>query len=91
MITIHSENQNVIYNPEFYVMKHFSHFIRPGAFKLKIIGNRKNELAFQNPNGKIILVVNNNREKSKELRVKIQDKILKILLPGHSLNSVIFQ
>ena len=89
MITIHSEHQKVIYNPEFYVMKHFSHFIRPGAFKLKIVGNRNNELVFQNPNAEIVLVVNNNRETSKDLRVKIQDTILIICMPGHSLNTVI--
>lgn len=91
MITIDSKNQQVSYNPEFYVMKHFSHFIKPGAFKLKIVGNRSNELAFKNPKSEIILVVNNSRETAKELRVKIKDKILKIDLPGRSLNSVIIR
>ncbi len=38
MLTINTHTQTVVYNPEFYVMQHFSHFIQPGAFKLKIIG-----------------------------------------------------
>ena len=91
MITIDSKNQLVIYNPEFYVMKHFSHFIKPGAFKLTIVGSRGNELAFQNPNGEIILIVNNDQEPSKEMRVKIAAKLFIINLRGHSFNSVIIR
>ena len=34
MITIDPSTKEVIYEPEFYVMKHISHFIKPGAKKV---------------------------------------------------------
>jgi glucosylceramidase len=64
MITINPETKEVIYNPEFYGMKHFSHFIQPGAVRLKTRGHwNGNSVVFQNPDGEIVIVVGNNMPK----------------------------
>ena len=44
MISI-SEDDQVVYNPEFYLMKHFSYFIRPNA-RFIDLGTGENCLAF---------------------------------------------
>ena len=64
MITIDSKTKEVFYNPEFFLIEHFSHFVKPGAYKLET--SDENCLAFKNP-GSIIIVIYNptgNTEKS---------------------------
>ncbi len=56
------------YNPEYYLMKHLSHFVLPGAYRLKTSGG-KDHLAFVNPTGEIVLMIVNTEEKEKETNV----------------------
>lgn len=50
----------VHYNYEYYVMKHFSGFIEPGSRRLGVKGHfAGTSVAFQNPDGRIVLVVQN--------------------------------
>ncbi len=57
MITIDPENLAVIYNPEFYVMKHFSALVRPGPRCLRLWADPSNTLAFRNLDGTNVLVI----------------------------------
>lgn len=46
--------------PEFYLMKHFSHFVKRGARYLKLKGEcSSSSVAFKNPDGSVVLVVAN--------------------------------
>ena len=59
------------YTPEFYLMKHFSHFVKRGARYLEI----KGELAsicvgFENPNGERVIVLGNQYEDAKMVTVE---------------------
>ncbi len=84
MISIDSTNGDVRYNPEFYLVKHFSHFIRPGARKLRVTGDRKSELAFRNPDGSIVLVLHNDADNVASLRAKIGMHVVNLEIPGHA-------
>jgi glucosylceramidase len=60
MITVDLETGRVTYNPDFYVMKHFSHFVGPGAVRIGLEGCwSANALAFENRDGTRALVVSN--------------------------------
>ena len=60
LITIDPQQQRVTYNPEFYVMKHYSHFVERGAVRLGTQGHLTgNAVAFQNPDGTRVVVVGN--------------------------------
>lgn len=91
MITVHGDSRSYSLNPEFYVMKHFSHFIKPGVVKLKLEGDRDNELAFKNRKGDVILVVNNRREEERELKVKVLDWTVTVKMAPHSFNSYVIR
>ena len=52
--------------PEFYLMKHFSHFVKPGALLFKTKGRwTANTVAFENPDGSLVLVVGSNMKKDR--------------------------
>jgi glucosylceramidase len=71
--------------PEFYLMKHISHFVKRGAKFLETKGIfSSNTLAFENPNGERIVVIANPYETEKT--VTIEDR--SYILPPRSLNTV---
>lgn len=60
MFSINSKTNKVTRNPEYYVMRHYSHFIKPGAKVLETTGHFNSMgKAFENPNGTIVVVVQN--------------------------------
>ena len=60
MITVDGATGAITYNPEYYVMKHLAHFVRPGARCLPLRGDQAAlSLLFQNEDGSRVLVVAN--------------------------------
>ncbi len=88
MITINSTTGLITFNPDYFIMKHFSHFIKSGARKLKIAGKRSSELAFRNGHGDIVLLIHGEQE-SKELTVKVINKLITLETPAHSVNTFV--
>lgn len=89
LITVDRETKAVRYNPEYYIMKHVSHFVLPGANLLETNGGA-DHLAFINPDGSIVLVVVNSGQVDREVSVKYRDKVLRLQLKAHSFNTVTF-
>lgn len=90
LITINSSDKNVIYNPEFYVMKHFSHFIKPGAVRLKAKGHwTGNSVVFQNPNDELVVVVGNCMKRERTFSFKFGNRSFNVLLKPNSFNTFI--
>jgi len=87
LVTI--DHGEVTYNPEFYVMKHFSHFVKRGAKYIELTGRwNANSLCFENPDGEIILVVMNPFEETKDLTFDVKGKTSTIILEPHSFTTV---
>ena len=61
-ITVTFPAQTVTYNPEFYIMMHWSRYVKPGAVRIDVANTNTGALraaAFKNPDGTIILEVQN--------------------------------
>jgi glucosylceramidase len=89
MISIDSKTLAISYNPEYYLLKHFSSFIKPGARKLTAKGKFENLLAFRNPDGKLILVAENTEITSQMFRIRIGKKLIRAELAPESFNTMI--
>lgn len=88
MVSVDSSG-NFNYNPEFYVMKHFSHFVNPGAHKIKTSGDTSNLLAFKNPDGSVVVVCANINNISREYIFKSGNKLFRFTGLPHSFNTLI--
>lgn len=67
LCTVSPKTKELILQPEFYLMKHFSHFVKKGARLLETEGHwAGSTIAFENPDRSVILVVGNlmNRERT---------------------------
>lgn len=88
MVTINKSTGEVVYTPEFYVMKHLSHYVKPGASLLAVSDNT-DLLAFKNPDGKIIIILANSTATDKQQTLKVADKVLDITLKANSFNTIV--
>lgn len=91
MITVDQKTGNVTYNGEYYVMRHFSQFVKPGAKRVLTTGVWGDKIAFINPDGFVVLVVGNALNQSYEVNMTIAGSgnggTLKVKLPARSINT----
>jgi glucosylceramidase len=76
-----------VYNPEFYLLKHFSFYIKPGAKKVKTEGDNSGLLAFLNPDKSLILIIENKEDAARETNIKIGKRRLSVQIEPHSFNT----
>jgi len=91
-ITVNRSTGEVTYNHEFYIYKHYSHFVKPGAQRIRAVGEWSEKIAFKNPDGSIVLVMGNNYSAASEavtLSVAGLPSINVTLLPA-SFNTFVF-
>jgi glucosylceramidase len=69
LITVDTITKTYNYNYEFYLIKHVSQFVKPGAKLLKGIGSFDNYLAFVNPDNSVVIVVQNPDKTEKPSRL----------------------
>ncbi|MCF7924648.1 MAG: glucosylceramidase [Candidatus Izimaplasma sp.] len=69
-------NNEIIYNSSFYIIGHFSRFIDEGAYRIKssIDSSKLTNVAFRNPNGELVVVVQNETEKSEVINIHLKSK-----------------
>ena len=90
MVTIDPVDRRAIFNPDFYVMKHFSSVVRRGAVRLGAKGRFAGDtVAFRNPDGTIVLVVFNPFQKKQLLITEINGKQYEFELEALSINSIV--
>lgn len=70
MITVDPATKAATFNPEYYVMKHFSHFVSPESTRIGLKGPwTGNALAFEKPNGDKVVVIANPFAEAKVVRL----------------------
>jgi glucosylceramidase len=90
MITVDPERRTFVFNPEFYVMKHFSHFIDKNAVRLGLTGEWSgNAVAFMNPDESRVLVLQNPFRESRRVVLEDGSKLLTLNLQPESFNTLV--
>ena len=75
-----------IYTPEFYLMKHYSHFVKRGAKYVELKGEFASSCsAFRNPDGQVVIVCYNPYEFSKVITVEGKS----YMLEPRSINTIL--
>lgn len=91
-------NGSVVLNPEYYLMKHFSHVVRPGAQRVGVTGDPYwsggtqglgNALAFLSTAGELIVVLVNADVRARNLTVVASGEAYAMLVPPKSLNTFV--
>lgn len=91
LVVVDPELKSFNYTAEYYVLKHVSHYVQPGAYKLKLNGVYKNALAFVNPDDEIVLAIANEYKEEKVLNIQLSDKLYTVTLKPFSVNTLFFK
>ena len=91
LVTVDAEAKTFPYNFEYYLLKHLSHFVRPGAKRLDIQGltGYDNLLAFTNPDRSVVIMMQNELCQGLPVRVKAGDQVIGATLEADSFNTFV--
>lgn len=92
LIRVDSKNETATYTPEYYAVKHYSHFIAPHS-KILAYQPAKEEktpiMVVVTPQKKQVVIIGNFNEVTKEVTVKLGNRYLNVTLQPHSLNTFV--
>ena len=90
LIRVASVNRSFSYRPEYYAVKHFSHFVKPGAVQLAYTPwtDKVKALCYRNPDGGIVVVMTNWADAERRVSFKIAAKSYSLTLKPHSFNTL---
>jgi glucosylceramidase len=90
LVVVNGENNSYRYSNEYYLLKHLTHFVLPGANMLETSGEFDNLLAFENTDSSLVIMALNDSDDARDLKVEIGGKILNAKLPANSINTFKF-
>lgn len=92
-VIVNPETDEVYFTPLYYVMSHFSKFMRPGAVKIGCAIDNKEMVAtaVKNPDNSIALVVFNPTHKIQNLEIKLTNQTKHISINAKALQTVVIK
>ena len=92
LVVIDEETSSFEFTHEYFVLKHVSHFVQTGARLVSTMSysGYENQLAFQNPDGSFVVIVQNDTGEPQPLSILVEGRALEATLPADSLNTFTF-
>ncbi len=90
LVVVDEDDASYRYTPEYYVMKHVSHYVQPGAKRIETGGTYEDVLAFLNPDGSVAVIAGNNTDTERTVGFSVQGKKFAPSLKAHSINTFVF-
>jgi glucosylceramidase len=91
LVSVDTVKKTYKYNYEYYLMKHLSHYIKPGAKRLETVGEFNNLLAFANKDNSVVVVLQNDSDQEKVVHIKLGSKMLSPSLKVDSFNTFLIK
>lgn len=88
LVVVDTVTQTFFYTPEYYLMKHVSHFVKPGAKKIKTGGVNREVLAFINPDKSIAIVLANRLNRDDQLKIRVDNQSYLVDLKANSFSTI---
>jgi len=92
-VIVDPENDGVYFTPIYYVMAHFSKYIRPGAVRIGVTSSHNDLMvtAAQNPDTSIAVVVFNEADEAKTLSLNLKGVTKTVQISGHAIQSIVLK
>ena len=91
LVSVNEKELTFKYNYEYYLMKHFSHFIQKGAHLIATKGNGENVLVFKNPDNSIVVILANLINNEKTIAVNVGKYSIKPTLKASSISTILIK
>ena len=91
LVTVNEKDHTFKYTPEYYVLKHASHYVLPGARRIVLGGNYEDALCFQNPDKSIVVLLQNKEASDQAISILIGGKNFTPTLRANSVNTLVIK
>jgi glucosylceramidase len=88
LVTVDAKTKKYRFNHEYYVLKHVSHFVQPGAKRLEAEGTFDDVLAYKNPDGSVAVVLWNESDVERPVNVTVGDTIIPAMMQPSSISTL---
>lgn len=88
LVVVDAASKSFRYSSEYYIMKHLSHYVQPGAQKLVTEGDFANLLAFINPDKTIVVALANDSDSDATLSIQVGERVYRPNLPAHAVSTL---
>jgi glucosylceramidase len=88
LITVDRTNKRMIPTPAYYVFRHFSQYIAPGAKRVGTTGTSLDALAFKNPDGSLVTIMYNSGTAAKTAILSVGGTKLQFSVPANGWATV---
>ena len=92
-VIVDTEKDEVYFTPLYYVMAHFSKFMRPEAIKIGCTINHSEVMAtaVQNPDGSIAIALFNPTEEKFNISINLKKEVKQITIDSKALQTIIIK
>lgn len=90
-VIVDPDNDEVYFTPLYYIMTHFSRFIRPGAVRIGFEHSDQDLMvtAAQNPDGGIAVVLFNPTNEAKGLQINLSGKTTRLVISAKAIQTML--
>jgi glucosylceramidase len=89
MLSIDPATRAVVRNGEYWIMRHLSEHVRPGAVRLGLAGSWNGcAFAFANPDGGVVVLTYNPLTEPRRVRVELHGETVDLDLPPRSVHTI---
>lgn len=89
LVVVDPDTKTYNFSNEYYLLKHASHFVKPGAKKLEAAGTYTDLLAFVNPDKSVVVLIFNQELAEKSVNIKVNGKIYPTKLAPNSISTLL--
>ncbi len=91
LVTVDADARTFAFTHEYQLMKHLSAFVQPGARRLEAVSwsGYDNQLAFANPDGSTVLVIQNDLCQPLPVRIRVGGTVVAPTLPPDSFSTLV--
>ena len=90
LVVVDAATDSAAFMPEYYMLKHLSHFVHRGAKRLVTEGSHLDALAFVNTDQSIIVMMANKEATPKSISITLKEKTYSVTLPASSVATLKF-
>lgn len=87
LLAVDRETRTLIVTPTYYLFRHLSQFVQPGAHRLQTSGEG-DALAFENPDGTLVTIVHNASDAASSVTLGAGGDTLRFEVPAHGFATV---
>jgi glucosylceramidase len=85
LISVDRASGTFRYTHDYYLLKHLTHFVDVGAFRIETSGTCDDALAFRNPDGTVVLLLRNELGQAQRIAVHVKQRSIAVELPADSI------